>query len=154
MSRHRFPASVARKMYWSDGVKEHASCPDCGSALQSERHTYMVVTRRRGDMDFHMVGNNAGHFCGSCPVVVLDRNEFERFVALAVRRTDGVDYVAMGIVDLDAVPEDKRSLPFDDDTNPVPLVQFTSVGGEEPSARSAGKRPSNRERENRRKKRQ
>ena len=153
MSRHRFPASLPRKMYWSDEVREYASCPDCGTALESEQHTYMVVTRRSGDMEFHMVGNTAGHFCADCPVVVLDRIEFERFVALAARRTDDVDYVVMGTVDLDAVPEDKRSLRFDDDTNPVPLVEFTNVGGEKPSARSGGKRPSSRKRQNRTKKR-
>lgn len=153
MSRHKFQASLPRRMCWSDEVGGYASCPDCGTRIESEQHTYVMVTRRSGDMDFHMVGNTAGHFCSECPVVVLDRDEFERFVALASRRTDGLDYVVMGIVDLDAVPEDKRSLPFDDDTNPVPIVQFTNVGREEPSARSGPKSLSSRKRKNRKKKR-
>ena len=153
MSRYRFPGSLPRKMYWSDEVGGHASCPDCGAPLGPEHHTYMMVTRRSGDMDFHMVGNTAGHFCGKCPLVVLDRDEFERFVALAARTTDGVDFVVMGIVDLDAVPEDKRSLPFDDDTNPVPLVQFTNVGGQKSSSKSETKRSSSRKRKKRKKKR-
>lgn len=84
----------------------------------------------------HGVGNRAGHFCGNCPVVVLDREEFERFVSLAVGDADGVDYAVMGIVHLDAVPPDKRNLPFDDDTNPIPLVEFIDVRERKPSASS------------------
>ncbi len=128
MSRYKFPASLPRKMYWSDEIGSHACCPDCGAPLESEHHTYMMVTRRKGSVDSYMVGNDAGHFCCTCAVAVLDREEFERFVTLAARTTDGVDYIMLGIVDLDAIPEDKRNLPFDDDTNPIPLVPFTNTG--------------------------
>lgn len=128
MSGHKFPASLPRKMYWSDEVGGCASCPDCSGTLESEQHIYVMATRRGGSFNAHIVGNTAGHFCGNCSVVVLDRDEFERFVTLAVRESNGVDYAVMGIVDLDAVPGDKRSLPFDDDTNPVPLVEFTNLG--------------------------
>lgn len=151
MTRYRFPASLPRKMHWSDEVGGHASCPTCGSLLESEHHTYVMVTRRNGDMDFHMVGNTAGHFCTKCPIVVLDRDEFENFVAIVARKTNGVDYVVMGIVDLDAVPEDKRSMPFDDNTNPVPLVQFINVGGKKSSSKSGTKRSKNRKRKKRKK---
>lgn len=51
------------------------------------------------------------------------------FAAFVARTIDGVAYAVMGIVDLDAVPEDKRNLPFSDDTNPVPVVRFTNIGG-------------------------
>jgi len=78
-----------------------------------------------------MVGNTAGHFCEKCPLVVLDREEFKRLAmiaAVAAVATDSVEFVVLGIVDLDAVPEEKRGHPFDDDKNPVPLVRFTNVG--------------------------
>ena len=135
MSRKRFPASLPRRVYWSDRVGGCASCPDCGGALEAESHVYVMATRRKGDFDFHVVGNDAGHFCGRCPVVVLDRDEFGRFVAIATRGRDGVRYVVMGIVDLDALPEDKRSVPFDDEANPIPLVKFTNFGERKPPAR-------------------
>ena len=96
-----------------------------------------------------MVGNSAGHFCGQCPLVVLDRDEFASFVALAVQATDGIAFIVMGIVDLDAIPEDKRDKPFDDGTNPVPLVQFIDSGGQKPSSGSEAKRSSSRKRKKR-----
>ena len=116
-------------MHWSDEVGGCASCPNCGTPLESEGHTYLMATRRSGNVDLQMAGNTAGHFCGKCPVVVLDRDEFDSLAAFATRTIGGGAYVVMGIVDLDAVPEDKRNLPFGDDTNPVPLVRFTNIGG-------------------------
>lgn len=161
MSRHKFPASLPRKLHWSDEIGGYASCPDCGAPLEAEHHAYVLVTRRGGDMDFHLVGNAAGHFCEKCPLVVLDRERFEDFVALAVGPEDRVKYVVMGIVDFEAVPEDKKSLPFDDDTNPVPLVEFTNVGGRKRSSSSPTRQPNRgrsagstrRKRKNRKKKR-
>lgn len=116
-------------------------------------HGVSRLSRRTGDFGAHVVGNRAGHFCGNCAVVVLDRDEFERFVSLAVGDADGVHYAVMGIVDLDAVPLEKRTLPFDDDTNPIPLVEFTNVGGRKPSASSQHKNRSRGKRRNRKRKR-
>lgn len=152
MKEQKFPASLPRKMYWSDEVGGHASCPDCGGLLEAERYTYVMATRQREEMDFHMAGNNAGWFCGNCPVVVLDRNEFERSVVVGVGTTPEVQYVVLGIVDLDAVPADKRHLPFNDDTNPLPIVKFTNLPGGT-SSRRRGSGGSGRRKERRRKKR-
>jgi len=142
MIRYRFPGSVPRKMYWSDAVAGCSVCPDCGTPLESEHHTYLMATRRAGNFDAHLVGNTAGHFCSNCPVVVLGRGEFERFAFSAAGDVSGVDYAVMGIVDLDSVPPDKQNIPFDDDTNPVPLVEFSNLGRRKPSASSRrGRRP-------------
>ena len=60
MSRKRFPASLPRRMYWSDEVGGCASCPECGGGLEREQHTYVAATRRHGDTDMHVIGNDAG----------------------------------------------------------------------------------------------
>ena len=146
MSMCKYPGSLPRKMYWSDDVGGHAACPDCGASLESEHHAYIMVTRQGGAMDFHLTGNTAGHFCEKCPVVVLDRERFEDFAALVARSTDGPGFLVMGIVDLDAVPEDRRSMPFDDDRNPVPLVQFTNIGAQKRSAEALTKQLNSRRR--------
>jgi len=44
----------------------------------------------------------------------------------------GSEFALLGIVDLDAIPEDKRDLPLGDDDNPIPLVEFTSISQEKP----------------------
>ena len=155
MSRKRFPASLPRRMYWSDEVGGCASCPECGGGLEREQHTYVAATRRHGGTDMHVIGNDDGHFCGRCPVVVLDRGAFEDLLAVATRGSDGVRYAVMGIVDIDAVPEDKRSLPFDDNTNPLPLVEFANLAGGPPPARpkKTHKRRAERKRRRKRKRR-
>lgn len=128
MSKYKFPASVPRKVYSSDKVAGCDSCPDCGEPLECEQHTYLTAIRRNGDIDFQIMGNTAGHFCGNCPVVVLDREEVEAYVSIMAPRGDNVSYVVMGIVDLEAVPEDKRNVPLGEDDNPLPLVEFTNLG--------------------------
>ncbi|MCD6289568.1 MAG: hypothetical protein J7M34_03625 [Anaerolineae bacterium] len=39
----------------------------------------------------------------------------------------GDELLIAGIVDLDAIPEEKRYLPLGDEDNPIPLVEFTNV---------------------------
>ena len=127
MSRYKFSASVPRKQYWSDEVGGCQSCPDCDKPLECEQHSYVMAIRRKGDLNVQIMGNRAGHFCANCPVVVLGRQEVERFVSL-VKRGDGpVEYVVMGIVDLEAVPEEKRNLPLNEENNPIPLVEFSNL---------------------------
>ena len=36
----------------------------------------------------------------------------------------GNEYCVEGIVDLDAIPEDKRHLPLGAEGNPIPLIEF------------------------------
>ncbi len=128
MSRYKFPASVPRKVYYSGKVGGCDSCPDCGEALECEQHTYLTAIRRGDDTSYQIMGNTAGHFCGNCPVVVLDREEVESFMSLVAQGGGNFNYVVMGIVDLEAVPEDKRNLPFDEEDNPLPLVEFLNMG--------------------------
>jgi hypothetical protein len=118
-------------------------------------HSYLMATRRAGKVDLFMVGNDGGHFCGNCPVVVLDHDEFEQFAFIALSEDVRADFTVMGIVDLDAVPEDKRDVPFGDDTNPIPLVKFTNIDRPKDSraSRSKDKRNRNRMKRERRKKR-
>ncbi|MGH9751790.1 MAG: hypothetical protein ACREA2_03320, partial [Blastocatellia bacterium] len=89
---------------------------------------------------------------------VLDRKGFERVLEGVTQRPDWgisgtVQYVVAGIVNMDAIPEDKRHLPTGDDDNPIPLVEFLSatdmanMGG---SRRHTGKRLSGNQRRRRR----
>lgn len=129
MSRYKFPASIPRKVHWADGVGGRLFCPECKGTLEREHHAYMIAVRKGGDIQPFIFGNDDGHFCSKCPVVVLDHSAFSRAAVLAMGSSEGVQFIAMGIVDLDAVPKDKRHLPFDDENNPVPLVEFTNLSG-------------------------
>lgn len=105
-------------------------CPLCHSTLENEYHHYIMAIRNGNETTTLAIGNDSGAFCPECPVVVLDRKGFERAIGgIAEESPDwgisgAVSYVVIGIVDMDAVPEDKRHLPMGGDDNPIPLVEF------------------------------
>jgi len=136
----RFPANEPRRMFWSQDVGGHTSCPECKTPLANEQHTYVMATRRQGQLDTFLVGNDGGYFCGGCATVVLDNDEFAEAAAVALGRTRGAEFVILGLVDLQAVPKEKARAPLGADGNPVPLVGFTNLDAPGPRlGRGAGK---------------
>lgn len=116
-----------RKMYWSDDVRGTTQCPDCKTALAPTRQSYLMVLRRGKAMDGQIVGSGGGYFCTACPVVVLDRARFDDYAAMSRAARAGSSYLVLGLVDLSAVPDNKKHLPFDHANNPLPLVMFTNL---------------------------
>ena len=114
-------------MYWSDNAHGTKRCPDCRTALVPKSHTYLMVVRHGESIDSRIVGSVGGHFCTACPVVVLDRARFDDYAATSRAARTVSNYLVLGLVDLSAVPEDKRCLPFDEINNPLPLVMFTNL---------------------------
>jgi len=121
------PESTPRKMYWSDDVRGTRLCPDCHARLVPQPQTYLLNMRHGKSTDSHLAGNAGGHFCPTCPVVVLDRKQFDDYAAASPVVCAGSDYRVLGLLDLSAVPEDRRDLPFDEVDNPLPLVMFTNL---------------------------
>ncbi len=132
MGEYKFDPSMPRKMYTSDIVCLK-SCPECGSELEPEMHSYIVLTRQDGNINNYMIENEGGFFCGKCPVVVLHRDLFEEYIGMIQPDAQGLEFNVMGIVDCNAIPEEKKGMPFDDETNPVPLVQFSEIVRERPA---------------------
>jgi hypothetical protein len=118
---------TALSCFVSTVVNDRSHCPQCPSRLESESHSFMTAVRKGSDIQPFIVGNDAAYFCSTCPVVVLDYGEFERLAALSMRTSKGVEFLVLGLIDLEAVPTEKRNVRFDDDTNPVPLVEFTNL---------------------------
>jgi hypothetical protein len=142
MPSYKFSVAEPCRMDWSDHVGGCGNCPECGAGLESENHSYVVATRSAGQTTPFMTGNDAGHFCGRCPLVILDRHRFEDCLWAMVGDVRDVQYAVLGLVDLDAVPEQKRHMPFDEKTNPIPLVEFANLDEPGPADRSpaAGRR--------------
>jgi hypothetical protein len=115
-------------MYMSTRVGGHARCPECKGPLERDSHVYVLGARRGGRDQLLAVGNDGGHFCKNCPVVVLDDDAFGAMAAIGMGSPRALEFLVMGIVDLDAVPKEKKHLPFDDKRNPIPLVKFTNLG--------------------------
>jgi hypothetical protein len=126
----KFDASIPRRMFWSDKLVNKKKCPLCHSTLENEYHHYIMAIQSGKETTTLATGNDYGVFCPECPVVVLDRKGFESVVGGIVEESPdrgmsgAVSFVVIGIVNMDAVPEDKRQLPMGGDDNPIPLVEF------------------------------
>ena len=110
-------------MYWNDDVDSSSSCPRCGAALIKQFHSYLLIVKEGKNFQSFVTGNDGGSFCLSCPVVVLDKSKFEG-VAIAGDASRSSMFTVVGIIDFDAIPEDKRNIPIGKDDNPIPLVKF------------------------------
>ncbi|MCK5277181.1 MAG: SEC-C domain-containing protein [Cyclobacteriaceae bacterium] len=71
-----------------------------------------------------MTNLTGSHFCKTCPVVVFDSDLVEQAAIVGIREDKKLRYAIEGIVDLEAIPENKRHLEIGIDENPVPLVHF------------------------------
>jgi hypothetical protein len=126
----KFDASIPRRMFWSDKLVNRKKCPLCHSALENEYHTYGIAVVSGKETTTLITGNDAGSFCPVCPVVVLDRKGFEQVMEdIVEERPDwgmsgSLRYIVIGLVDTDAVPEDKRHLPLGSEDNPILVVEF------------------------------
>ena len=96
--------SEPRHMYWKTELKNSDKCPKCNALLKREMHSFFVIMDN-GKEKMPFIMRCYGNFCQSCPVVVLEKGEF-----------DGLEYYAKnnfrihvaGIVDLDKIPENQR----------------------------------------------
>jgi hypothetical protein len=116
--------SIPRWMYWSHEVDSLHICPKCKSSLINEQQTYLLALKTK-EVESFLIGCDGGYFCPNCPVVVLDESNFASMIGFAAggnRRS--AEFIVMGVVNLDEIPEDKRSDPLGGDDNPIPLVEF------------------------------
>lgn len=105
-----------------------------------------------------MVGGDFGWFCTRCPTVVVNPADVAEVLQVQLSHWDvGNEFLLAGIVDLDAIPEDKEELPLGTDENPIPLVEFTKISevGAQPARQVGRARPkkAHRARKKRRKRR-
>jgi hypothetical protein len=112
-------------------------CPKCGGTLENTYQSYMVLTRTGDRMeDSFMIGGDFGWFCQSCPIVVLNKTELDKMMRFSKPGWKvGQEFTVAGILDLEAVPANKRHLPIGAPGNPVPLVKFRASNSEAPTSR-------------------
>jgi hypothetical protein len=116
----------------SDDIATPTSCPRCNTDLEREYHSYMVVLDDEGERDAVMMGHDGGLFCPECPTVVLDPQVVEEMISDHIeyqtiktgKHIESFRYAVVGIMDLDAIPEDKKDIPLGDDDNPIPLIEL------------------------------
>jgi hypothetical protein len=81
--------------------------------------------------DSFMISGDIGWFCARCPTVVINPEEARKFLEPGLPGWNvGTELAVLGIVDLDAIPEEKCDLLLGEEDNPIPLVEFTTVSDE------------------------
>lgn len=121
--KKKFDVSRPRRRYWSDQIKSPHHCPECQRPLEKEYHSYLFLIKQGKEIEPFLTGNEGGYFCPNCPVIVLDSEEFARMGKALMKKT-GLEFVVAGIIDMEAIPEDKREVPLGGKENPFPVVDF------------------------------
>jgi hypothetical protein len=137
--------SIPRYRFWSDDVGGKEACPKCGHALVNEQQTYVMVVRQGGRIEPFVVGGKAGFFCPQCPAVVLDREKFEELARIGMKNDRPGHFTILGLLDMAAIPPEKRNQPLGSAGNPMPLVKFiddAKKGGEPASKGKTASRKS------------
>jgi hypothetical protein len=75
------------------------------------------------------MGSDFGWFCGACPVVVINSRQVKEMLGHSMSHWDvGSEFCVEGIVDLEAIPQEKRDSPIGGADNPMPLIRFKDPG--------------------------
>jgi hypothetical protein len=114
-----------RQAYYRAG-KHPGPCPTCGGDLEHQQLNYLIATRSgKANADSFMLGAE-GNVCRQCAAVVVDPQHISQFLHFQLPHWKvGKQFTILGLVDLDAIPENKRDMPMGDDDNPLPLIPLT-----------------------------
>ena len=121
--KNKFDLSIPRRRYYSEECGL-VSCPECGLPLIEDSCTIIIAAKSDTDEGEFMSNMTGSHFCNSCPVVVFDSDKIEQAARHGMRGDANLRYVIGGIIDFNAIPQEKRHLEMDIDGNPIPLVNF------------------------------
>jgi hypothetical protein len=119
--------TIPRSLYWKKSKSNELNCPKCNSKLINLYQQYLLFIKEMGKVENFFTGNKDGFYCPNCPTVVLDLEVFEEIVNSVAKFPNFAQFLVAGLVNLKAIPEDKKSVPLGDDENPIPLVEFTTM---------------------------
>ena len=122
-SKHKFDLSIPRRRYYSEDCGLDF-CPECGQKLIEDNCTVIIAAKSDTDEGEFMSNLTGSHFCNSCPLVVFDSDKIEQAAKYGIRGDSNLRYLIAGIVNFNAIPQDKRHLEIGIEGNPVPLVHF------------------------------
>ncbi len=115
--------SKPRWRYWVKKASEGIKCPRCGMALEQKHQAYAVLIKQHNEIESIICGTDGGYFCVSCPSIVLDRGKFEHMIQLGAEGNK-YSYMIPGLIDMEAIPPEKRHVELGEDDNPIPLIEF------------------------------
>ncbi len=127
--------SVPRRSYYGDDCGLSV-CPECGAPLIDEGCTILLWAKSEGDEGEFITSLSGSHFCTNCPAVVFDNNIVEQGALAGMKDHRNLRYAIRGIVDMEAIPKEKREMQIGIDENPIPLVKFLPDLKKKPTSKS------------------
>lgn len=123
MSTKELDINIKRRLYYgSDCGLEN--CPECNQTLIEEKVSFLLYAKAKND-EAEFVTNVGGTvFCEKCPVVVFDEKELIKAAKAGLRDPNVISFGVKGLINLEAVPKNKRNLELGTDHNPIPIVPF------------------------------
>ena len=115
--------SLHRRKYYSNDIGL-TNCPECGAKLKQKDCTIILVVKSDSDEGEFLTNLSGSHFCVNCPVVVFDNKKIEQAALAGIGNNEDFQYLIEGIVDLEAIPKEKRHMEIGTEENPTPLVSF------------------------------
>ena len=100
------------------------SCPECRS-LTKDNCTVIIAAKSDTDEGEFMSNLTGSHFCKSCPVVDFDSVKIEQAARLGIKEDKNLRYLIAGIVNFNAISEEKRHLEIGIESNSVHFFTFT-----------------------------
>lgn len=125
----KIDAATPRKMMWADKIPNKLRCPFCKSRLERQYQTYLFAVQDGEETPAYVAGCELGAFCPICPLVVFDSKEVGKLISenfVGEKKQDVIAFQVVGLVNVDAIPEDKKDEPIGGDDNPLPLVEFVN----------------------------
>lgn len=117
--------SQSYRYYLSDHFDQD-TCPECGDDLIMKLCMLMIYEASK-NLESDSIVNLAKHsrFCNKCPVVVIDNKAIQKIVTEGINGEPTIRYSLKGLIDVDAVPKDKRRYDqLGTPENPIPVVPF------------------------------
>jgi hypothetical protein len=121
--------SDPREAFYQTLSGHEFKCPKCGGILKQQNKSYLIGNYDGEDeLESTVTGGSFGWFCTTCPVVVFNRPELRDFLHhLPSDLEIGPNAIILGIINMNAIPVQKRGMPIGKPENPIPLCIFTNL---------------------------
>ena len=82
--------------------------PECGNNLVEQSCTIVLYAKSTTNEADFITNFTGSHFCENCPIVVFDYKKVEQAALIGIKSDKNLRYQIKGIVNMDAIPEEKR----------------------------------------------
>jgi len=119
--------AIPRQLYHHESKGTPGLCPRCSGKLETSSDPLIVALVQPGSTEvlpFVTTMNGLAWYCRACPTVTVVTSKIVDIARSALPEENQVASAVIGVVDLAAIPEDKRHLPISQIEDP-PIARFT-----------------------------